>query len=617
VQHPDINISVDTDNDIVVIQKGENVDSDTWRFLVLNYWREDLVYSDIESIKVSYNAFLNKKNWIRDTCKKNGLQVSLSKKLFKILSDNKEKENFFNQIANNQKEINKIDPTEFNLTRSLTKFQIDNVNQLIAMKSGANFSVPGSGKTCTTLTIFNYLYNHQKVNKLLVICPKSAFGSWEEENDIIFKKPYNLSFFDNSYPLINVDIVILNYEKLQNENTHQDLLRWCRLNNLMIVLDEAHKVKGGSNSVRWQKIKELTDVAKRVDLLTGTPMPQGYDDLRNLFSLSWSPLNNNFFTDSRLNSLRRGGVFVRTTKEELGLPPVKLNKVSIEQGRIQRDIYSALRDRYVGLFRATNNDLATLRQKGKAIMTLIAASTNPGMISGITNERSFMGSNDSYIGLEWPPTEVVQADSLMDKIINYRDRERPNKYIALEKMLLNLQENNEKVIIWSNFINSLRVLHEKELKNFSTALVYGAIGMEDRKKEIDKFRNDPDCIALITNPQTLGEGISLHKECHNAIYIDRTYNAGMYLQSVDRIHRLGLSSNQITNIYFFESTGTIDNSVSTRLANKIQTMGQMLDDPNLAQSTIPDIDDEMDFNDIVGLDNDLDIQSATNHILNL
>ena len=45
--------------------------------------------------------------------------------------------------------------------------------------------------------------------------------------------------------------------------------------------------------------------------------------------------------------------------------------------------------------------------------------------------------------------------------------------------------------------------------------------------------------VLLANPQAMSEGISLHLECHDAIWLDRTYNAGQYLQGIDRIHRLG------------------------------------------------------------------------------
>src|SRR5437588_8148393 len=53
---------------------------------------------------------------------------------------------------------------------------------------------------------------------------------------------------------------------------------------------------------------------------------------------------------------------------------------------------------------------------------------------------------------------------------------------------------------------------------------------------------------VVATSRVRGEGISLHTVCHNAIYLDRDYDAAQFLQSQDRIHRLGLPANVITHI---------------------------------------------------------------------
>ena len=74
---------------------------------------------------------------------------------------------------------------------------------------------------------------------------------------------------------------------------------------------------------------------------------------------------------------------------------------------------------------------------------------------------------------------------------------------------------------------------------------------------------------------------SLHKVCHYAIYLDRTFNAAHYLQSIDRIHRLGLPEDVSTYVEIVEATDTIDNIVEKRLGKKIETMSKVLDDYDL------------------------------------
>jgi hypothetical protein len=108
----------------------------------------------------------------------------------------------------------------------------------------------------------------------------------------------------------------------------------------------------------------------------------------------------------------------------------------------------------------------------------------------------------------------------------------------------------------------------------------------------------------------------LHHVCHHAIYVDRTYNAAHYLQSVDRIHRLGLLPGTDTFIYILESIapgviGSIDYSVRRRLIAKLNMMAAALDDFDLHQLALDEqegdepIDYDITLDDIVDLVNEL------------
>ena len=82
---------------------------------------------------------------------------------------------------------------------------------------------------------------------------------------------------------------------------------------------------------------------------------------------------------------------------------------------------------------------------------------------------------------------------------------------------------------------------------------------------------------LIANPAACAESISLHKVCHHAVYLDRSFNCAHYLQSLDRIHRLGLSKDQKTYYYLFQSAGSIDEIVDTRLREKMKRMRDIVE----------------------------------------
>ena len=144
-------------------------------------------------------------------------------------------------------------------------------------------------------------------------------------------------------------------------------------------------------------------------------------------------------------------------------------------------------------------------------------------------------------------------------------------------------------------------------------IVHGGVQGDERAKAISKFRRDKNCHVLISNPQTLGEGISLHQECHDAVFVDRSFNAGQYLQALDRIHRLGLPSHQDTRIFILESQGSIDTQVDARLAVKIQALSELLDDATLVESALPSDDDSQSPLELLGLD-EVDIDAVLKHL---
>jgi len=170
-----------------------------------------------------------------------------------------------------------------------------------------------------------------------------------------------------------------------------------------------------------------------------------------------------------------------------------------------------------------------------------------------------------------------------------------------------LVKEGKKVLIWSSFVNTVEHLAVL-LEDIGAHFIHGGVptGEEDeafdtRESKIRDFNNPrSECKVLIANPAACSEGISLHKTCHHAIYIDRNYNAAHYLQSEDRIHRIGLTPETDTHIYILKSIGTIDESVDRRLIAKVSAMAEVLNDSSLNIRPL-DFDSEDEYN---GLDSD-------------
>ena len=603
-ERPTLHIEV-SGAEFVLFSNKNGFPRDIWNGVVA-WWNGVSKNLTSSSFEVPINEFSLRKGWLRVYWADKGFLLSVDPELSTILKKIESEINEFEAIADS---LGQIGNSSFQLDnngiiRNLTSFQSISVASLVNMRNGANFSVPGAGKTTTALVVWDQLKKIGMIEKVLVIAPRSAFEAWEQEPIEIFSAPPKTQIFDENPISDSTGILIINYEKLESPERISRLQYWMKQSKVMLIIDEAHRIKSGNFSVRYKAAKELVRYATRTELLTGTPLPQGLDDLRNLLHLSWKNLPSAYFSDTRLQNLKRGGIFVRTTKSELDLPPVTIREVMVPMGEMQTQIYSALGRNYMGQFAMNAGEERYFRGRGKAVFTLLAAAVNPGLLLNRVNESA-------YLDVTWPPKELLGDERLQAIVNDYIKYEIPPKYVWLTNLMQSRSISKSKVLVWSNFVGNLKAI-EKILAPFNPVLIYGGTPPDERKLLLKKFREDPECLVLLSNPQTLGEGVSLHQVCHEAVYVDRSYNAGHYLQSVDRIHRLGLPSSQETQIHFLVSERSIDERVRRRLDVKIQRLATILDDKGLVAGTIPNADEDFDLN--IGDLDFSDLSDLFNHL---
>lgn len=462
----------------------------------------------------------------------------------------------------------------------LTSFQRRDVTKLLSLRHGANFSVPGAGKTRVGLAVFQALRMRGQVERMLVVSPKSAYESWQYENTVCFNPPLGMSVYGRSADP-SADVVIINYERL--DGALEALSAWLSARPSLLLLDEAHRMKAGVRGVYGAACLALGPRARRRLILTGTPAPNGAKDLENLFGFVWPGYGRQQVIqavgggDLAKASRVLRPLFVRTTKRELGLPPVRTMIRPLKLPPLHSEIYDALVGRFSS--RATGSE-ADFLAWGKITVYLLMAATSPALLHAGTTR---------YEPLEYqvPPLQVPQGSRLFELLRDLPSYEFSPKYREALAIVEANAAQGRKTIVWSTFIRSLNTL-DRMFKMYQPALVHG--GTEDREAEIARFRNDPDCMVLLSNPATLGEGISLHHHCHDAVYVDRDFAAGRFLQSLDRIHRLGLAPETETRVTVLASEETIDEIVKQRLEQKLHFMGSVLDDPGVRQ--LSDLDEE-------------------------
>ncbi|CAM3378455.1 MULTISPECIES: DEAD/DEAH box helicase [Streptomyces] len=457
----------------------------------------------------------------------------------------------------------------------LTAFQRRDISKLLSLRHGANFSVPGAGKTRAALGVYAAMRAKGEARRLLVISPKSAYESWIYESGICFSPGLRYCKLDGGQDP-HAEVLIANYERLDRNLSF--LAAWLREEPSMLILDEAHRMKLGAKGTYGAACMALGPLAKRRLILTGTPAPNGAKDLENLLGFVWPGHGQRVVTQavsggdlSHASAVLRP-LFTRTTKQELGLPPVTARLLTVELPGLHDEIYRALVGDLSARAEASADKFADL---GKSALRMLMAATNPALL---------LEGASKYEPVEYrlPPLEIPESGSLYDLLRRLPDYELSPKYGAAADIVAQNAARGRKTLVWTTFVRSLTSMAKLlEDKGYPTAVVFG--GTPNREDEIRRFREDPDCMVLVSNPATLGEGISLHQVCHDAVYVDRDFMAGRYLQSLDRIHRLGLAQDTETRVTVIAARDTIDEVVHVRLQEKLEFMSKVLDDPGVQQ----------------------------------
>lgn len=487
--------------------------------------------------------------------------------------------------------------------RQLKDHQLKAAFHLYLVRNGANFSVPGSGKTTAILSVYEKLKSEGKVNLLFVVGPPACFGPWRTEFNLTFGRKPNWiilaggnraqrksEYFSPADQ--KAELYLTTFQTLLNDQ--DEVITFLRQQGVetFLVIDEAHYVKQIDGN--WANaVLRISECAKYRCVLTGTPMPRSYTDVFNLFDFLWPDgraidadekirvqiheEHNN--TESAKEMLKEtiGPLFYRVRKSELTLIPPAFHAPSVlSMNRYEKIIYDAIQNKirnYSKQDYLKNIDLVRRLRRGRIIRLRQCVSYTKLLSKAVEDYKE----------------KLIDDESDLGRIIyDYDNLEVPAKLEYLKQFVSDLQKRKQKVVIWAYFVDTLKLIRKHLTEaGFYCKLIYGATPIEqtsiDEEETREKIRDEfvdarSGLDILIANPAACAESISLHKTCYHALYYDLSYNCAQYLQSLDRIHRVGGSEVNQAHYYFLQYENTIDQDIKANLERKAKKMYDIIEE---------------------------------------
>lgn len=565
-------------------------------------------YTDIKKLVVKIETYCDKKGLafrtsdkLKKFLKSKDLQIEKRAKLGIDIKNQEE------SVMNGFKIFEKIVTRE--LSRKLRPLQMWGSFHICMMNKAANFSVPGTGKTSIVYGAFGFLSSSDKseVNKIVVIGPKNSFLAWKDEFSANFGNKRELNYydihedasnkkervFDLRYQSGDKNLIMINYESMGSLET---VLHEIIDEKTLLVFDEVHKVKA-IDGERAQVALRISQNAKFKVVLTGTPIPNSYADIYNMFNILYHDEYSDHFgydirdlknpNDEMIQEInnRIYPFYCRATKNDLKIPLPEPDII------LESDMTSLELELFKLIYTKLSKNVLEL------YIRLIQASSNPELLNDAIDSHELeelfpeLGRDDGSSFLK--PTEGLFED-MRDLISQIGNTSKFNKGIEIISQLV---DEEKTVLVWSLFIKNIRKIERILVaKGYRVKIIDGAVPLEEREAIIKEFKAGKIDV-IVTNPNTMAESVSLHTICHDAVYFEYNFNLTHMLQSRDRINRLGLPDNQYTRYYYLmlESHhfkyNSIDRKIYDRLKVKEAIMLEAIEGNTLRRIDFDDMDD--------------------------
>ena len=345
----------------------------------------------------------------------------------------------------------------------------------------------------------------------------------------------------------------------------------------MIAIDEIHKNASPTSQQGKQLLKIKRETGRKVMWMpmTGTPITNKPTDVFLPLKLTDSHSFSSFYkwcqqfciyggfggyeivgykNIDKLKEILQDNMIRRLKSDVLDLPPKLYYTEYVENTPYQQKLYAVVTNQII---KERDDILVSLNPMTK-LLRLRQVNGNPELI-------------DSTL-------EVKGLDYIKKNAKLYR----------LLELLEEIHERGEKVVIFSNWVESLRTLYKFISKKYNVACFTGTMNLSDRESNKNRFINDDKCTVMIGTVGALGTAQTL-TVAKNVIFYDEPWTPSDKEQAEDRCHRIGTKDS--VNIYTIITTDTVDERVNNILYSKRSVSKYIVDNNKLDLMKNPELFD--------------------------
>lgn len=409
----------------------------------------------------------------------------------------------------------------------------------------------GLGKTISTLTAIEEMPG--EISKVLIVGPKRVatttwpdeFKNWEHLNDCTFQvingdENKRLKQLDN-----NVKYYIINREMipwLEKQRKQFDMIVWDESSSL-----KAAKMKTPKGALsRFGALFKMSQSVKRVLLLTGTPTPNGVEDIFGQIAIldkgERLGTSKNKFMNEYFNDVSRDPNY-SIWKPKHGSYGKIMEKVEDLILKMKSDDYIKL------------PDFIPIDYKIKLDNKLIK------MYDEFANKAILEFSNDDGVIAQNPAVLIQKLLQFASGSVYKEDGTyeiiHEEKMKALREIVNDDENKDENFLIFYNF------QHEKDglRREFGKDVTF-----LDKEGKLIKDWNEGKIKMLACHPASAGHGLNLQHGGSVMVWTTLTWSLELYQQANKRLHRSG-QSKPVRCIRLLCSD-TVDNIVLQALESK-------------------------------------------------